>query len=261
VQQPTTPGAHDSADSSSTNSAMAFGGTGQALVTLNRISVEGDDDLATAHIGDFTGSMRVTLTGNFFWFKAAVGSGSAGIYDSWRNAGFFLYNQGGAEFVANTLLGNDVAFSTSANNQFSAFLFFSDSSNSSIPPSTGTSFVTNNVIQDFRTVLMGAGSAAKIVFTSNSVNDVNVYANSSTDPASLDSAVDDGTVGAGSANNLAEDCSLKDAFHGDWHLGAGSTCAGTGAADPLNPTTDLDGDARPLPAGTLIDRGADEVSQ
>ena len=158
-------------------------------------------------------------------------------------------------FVNNTFLGTDAG--VQAGHGFGAFTFYAGTGFSA----AGTFFATNNYFQDFRSVLQSnAGAAMK--FTHNSVSAATCLAHDlgatcTTAASSLDSGGP--SVAAGGSGNHVEDCTLRDAFNGDWHLSPGSTCAATGVADPLNPTTDLDGDARPAPSGSAIDRGADEV--
>lgn len=71
------------------------------------------------------------------------------------------------------------------------------------------------------------------------------------------SVIDAGYTGAGMANNVVDPMFVNAAAN-DYHLSSGSPAAGKG--DPASTMTyDFDGEARPRPAGTAPDPGADEV--
>ncbi len=64
---------------------------------------------------------------------------------------------------------------------------------------------------------------------------------------------------AGGSHDVSGDPSFANRPAHDYHIGPGSIMAGRGL--DLGVTTDVDGDPRPAPVGTLPDLGADEISQ
>jgi len=63
----------------------------------------------------------------------------------------------------------------------------------------------------------------------------------------------------GGDHDVSGDPHFVDRARNDYHVGPGS--AGAGRGTDVGVSSDIDGDARPAPAGTRPDLGADEVSQ
>lgn len=240
------------------NVTVNVAGTGAGVVfDRNRLWVEGNTNLDYAHVIRHNGTMPAYFTGNFLWFKANAAQNRQCCGEWGFNAAVRIDcgSQGNLYLLNNTLLGNDQAWNS--NVEYMGFQLYDDGY---CPGATGTDYATNNYVQKFRTMVSG-NSNARLRTVNNSFFEFdNTACGSGGCTASIANLNGAGSVAAaGSTDNTIEDCRLTSTLNGDWHLraDAGSPCIDTGITDPLAPTLDLDGDARPLRG--QLDRGADEV--
>lgn len=240
------------------NVTVSVNGTGAGVVfERNRLTVEGNTNLDYAHLIRHNGTLPSYFVGNFLWFKANAGPNRQCCGEWGFNSAVRIdcSSQGNLYLLNNTLLGNDQAWNS--NVEYVGFQLYDDGY---CPGASGTSYATNNYVQKFRNVVWG-NTGARLRMQHNSLfefdNAACVSGNCSGGLASLNTS--SGVTAPGSTGNTQEDCRLVSTLTGDWHLraDAGSPCVDTGLLDPLAPTLDLDGDARPL--GGQLDRGADEL--
>ncbi len=77
--------------------------------------------------------------------------------------------------------------------------------------------------------------------------------------ASADDTTGDNLAPHGDSWYAGDDGAARRSAHGELHIGDFSAAAGSGVDAGV--TADIDGDPRPIPAGTLPDLGADEIRQ
>ena len=230
----------------------------------------------------------VLATANVFWFKGFAsnwgpteGQPGDGTRRSDGNLMVHATNVTNATFVNNTFIGNAAAAVPGC---------LPDIGGGAMPHTInpkdeaclglalflgggGTSRLAfvNNYFTTLYRLVWNAGSPDLFVTFKNNTVDPNIPVISDgqdLDPTADVNVLHDGHLGGGLGEygasdqlgeaNVRGDCLLKDPATGDAHLLAGSPCIDSGAFDRDAPARDIDGDDRP--AGTTIDRGADEVT-